>query len=76
MTTAKFQCMQALRKHQLSREASLERQLQAAQSHAASIEAAQVHRTQEQFVDDCLKVLSILAQHHSTFGFSTGTART
>ena len=82
MTAAKIRygCMQALRQHQSGREAILERQLQAAQSHAASIEAAQVHRTQEQFVDDCLKVHSIAggtqycspAQH--CFALSTGTA--
>ena len=62
MSAANIECMQALRQHRSSREASLERQLQAAQSHAASIEAAQAHRTQEQFVDDCLKVQSMLAQ--------------
>ena len=50
--------MQALREHHASREASLERQLQAAKSHAARVEAAQVHRTQEQFADACLKVTS------------------
>lgn len=58
--------MQALRQYHSSREASLERQVQAAQSHAAQVEAAQEHRTQEQFVDDCLKVQVTWAPHCET----------
>lgn len=58
--------MQALRQYHSSREASLERQVQAAQSHAAQVEAAQEHRTQEQFVDDCLKVQGTWAPHCKT----------
>ena len=65
MTTAKLHALQALRQHHAGREASLEREVQAARSHAAQVEAAQVHRTQEQFVDDCLKVHSMYACQHS-----------
>ena len=49
--------MQVLRQQHASNLASLERQLQAAQTHAVQVEAAQVHAMQQQFADDCLKVL-------------------
>ena len=49
-------CLQAVRQQHALREASLERPLQSAHSRAAQAEAAQVHRTQQDFADDCLKV--------------------
>lgn len=48
--------IQVLRQQHASQVTSLELRLKAAESHAASAEAAEVHAVQQQFADDCLQV--------------------